>query len=100
MIPTASEARFSNRRHQLQGPVANSSIGVGTKWPGVLELHSRRIISRLLARLVPRTLLVAVVGLVAPVLAQEENRNGQHPIAVKANIDIDFIFLTFVNLKV
>jgi hypothetical protein len=54
----------------------------------------------LLARLVPRTLLVAVIGLVAPVLAQEENRSGQHPIAVKINSDIDFIFLTFGNLKV
>jgi hypothetical protein len=54
----------------------------------------------LLAKLVPRTLLVAVMGLVAPVLAQEENRSGQHPIAVKINIDIDFIFRRFVNLKV
>ena len=54
----------------------------------------------MLAKLVPRTLLVAVIGLVAPVPAQEENRSGQHPIAVKINSDIDFIFLTFINLKV
>jgi hypothetical protein len=40
---------------------------------------------------VPRTVLVAVIGVVAPVLAQEENRSGQHPIAVKINSDIDFI---------
>jgi hypothetical protein len=48
---------------------------------------------------VPRTLLVAVIGLVAPVLAQEENRSGQHAIAVPINIDIDFIFRTLVNLR-
>jgi hypothetical protein len=51
----------------------------------------------LLARLLPRTSLVEVTGLLGPVLAHEENRTGQNPARVKRNKVIDFIFLTFID---
>jgi hypothetical protein len=53
----------------------------------------------LLARLVPRVVLVEVIPLlpVLPVLAQEENRTGQSPATIRRNFD--FILLTFIYFR-